>query len=159
MRHTERVPNHQRKPPKISSCRLTSTVSGISKYCSMLAPRLSRIVLMVRGTQGIEKSLAFYHGAIGLPLVRATDDWAELGLGDAHAATLCLQAVEQESQLGTGYSPIMTIEVADMDTVVSNCVQSGGHLDGPIQYPAHGKVAALRAPDGHMIGLYEPNYK
>lgn len=23
--------------------------------------------------------------------------------------------------------------------------------------PAHGKVAALRAPDGHMIGLYEPS--
>lgn len=32
----------------------------------------------------------------------------------------------------------------------------GAHLDGPIQYPAHGKVASLRSPDGHMIGIYEP---
>ena len=33
----------------------------------------------------------------------------------------------------------------------------GASLDGPIKYPEHGKVASLRAPDGHMIGLYEPS--
>ena len=27
----------------------------------------------------------------------------------------------------------------------------------PSADPAHGKVAALRSPDGHMIGLYEPS--
>ena len=43
-----------------------------------------------------------------------------------------------------------------MDATSAKCVQLGGQLDGPIQYPAHGKVAALRTPDGHMIGLQEP---
>ena len=32
----------------------------------------------------------------------------------------------------------------------------GAVLDGPIKYPSHGKVASVRSPDGHMIGLFEP---
>ena len=43
-----------------------------------------------------------------------------------------------------------------MDMIVARCVQMGANLDGSIQYPAMGKVAALRTPDGNMIGLYEP---
>jgi len=131
--------------------------------------RLGRIVLMVRGSEGVAKAADFYHGALGLTVTRLTDDWAELRCGTSASATaggsssghqdsisINLQAVHSEPQLSTGYSPILAFEVDDMDNVVSKCAQMGGHLDGPIQYPAHGKVAALRAPDGHMIGLYEP---
>ncbi|ONK75830.1 uncharacterized protein A4U43_C03F21010 [Asparagus officinalis] len=32
----------------------------------------------------------------------------------------------------------------------------GAELDGPIKHEIHGKVAALRCIDGHMLGLYEP---
>jgi hypothetical protein len=36
------------------------------------------------------------------------------------------------------------------------CLGLGAVLDGAIKYPPGGaKVAALRAPDGHMIGLVE----
>ena len=38
--------------------------------------RLSRIVLMVR-KGGLAKATDFYHGALGLPLVRATEDWSD----------------------------------------------------------------------------------
>jgi len=119
----------------------------------MLA-RLSRVVLMLRGPEGVAKAADFYHKAIGLPVVRVTNEWAELSAGPG--MTLNLQAVATEPQLSTGYSPLLTLEVENMDDIVAKCVQAGGHLDGPIQYPAHGKVAALRSPDGHMIGLYEP---
>jgi len=125
--------------------------------------RLSRIVLMVRGSEGIASAVNFYHGALGLQVHRVTDDWAELtspirsGDGAAPAVTLSLQAVHSnESQLSTGYSPWITFEVDEMDQAVAAAVQAGAHLDGPIQYPAHGKVAMLRSPDNHMIGLYEP---
>jgi hypothetical protein len=65
----------------------------------------------------------------------------------------------QESQLCVGYTPWMTFTVSNLDTTITSCLQHGAHLDGPIQYPAHGKIALLRAPanDNHMIGLYEPN--
>lgn len=127
----------------------------------VLGSRLSRIVLMIRQGE-VARAVDFYHGALGLGLRRMTDEWAELNLlGDplsgGGGVTLHLQACDAEAQLSTGYSPILNIEVQDMASVVSECIQKGAHLDGPIQYPAHGKVACLRAPDGHMIGLYEPN--
>lgn len=121
--------------------------------------RIGRIVLMCRGSEGLSKAADFYHQALGLAVTRITDDWAELNCSTTKgqdSISINLQAVHSEAQLSTGYSPILSFEVDDMDSVVSRCAQMGGHLDGPIQYPAHGKVAALRAPGGQMIGLYEP---
>ena len=118
--------------------------------------RLSRIVLMVRpGADGLLKATEFYQQGLGLTVVRATDDWTEM-VDDGHQLVISLQVVTMESQVSTGYSPILQFHTMDMDTTIAKCVQLGGHLDGPIQYPAHGKVAALRTPEGHMIGLYEP---
>jgi predicted enzyme related to lactoylglutathione lyase len=113
---------------------------------------------MVRGPQGLASATDFYHQAIGLPVLRVTDEWAELA-ATPHV-TLHLLATDAahagEAPLSTGYSPLLTFEVTNMDERIAACAQAGGHLDGPIQYPAHGKVAALRTPHGHMVGLYEP---
>jgi predicted enzyme related to lactoylglutathione lyase len=132
-------------------------LSGKKK--EMLATQLSRIVLMVRPGDGLAKALEFYTSGLGLYAARVTDEWAELRTTTAVAVThasICLQVVTSEAQVTTGYSPLLQFQVTDMDQTIARCVQLGGHLDGPIQYPAHGKVAALRSPDGHMIGVYEP---
>lgn len=42
-----------------------------------------------------------------------------------------------------------------MEDAIQHAMAMGSTLDGPIKYPAHGKFAALRTPDGHMIGLFE----
>ena len=44
---------------------------------------------------------------------------------------------------------------ADIQARVNAALSLGGRLDGKIQYETHGAVAAVRAPDGHMIGMYE----
>jgi predicted enzyme related to lactoylglutathione lyase len=119
----------------------------------MLA-KLSRLVLMVRGSEGIASAVNFYHEAVGLQVLRVTDEWAELSVGSG--ITLSLQAVSTEAQLSVGYSPWMTFEVDDMSKRIAACCQAGAHLDGPIQYPAHGSIAVLRTPDNHVIGLYQP---
>jgi len=133
---------------------------------------------MVRGSNGVAAAVNFYQNGLGLNIVRHTDEWAELqcpvgqpssssSLSDCTTSAqqpptnnnfnLTIQACESEALLGVGYSPFLNFDVDDMDMTVARCVQMGAHLDGPIQYPAHGKVAALRSPDGHMIGLYEPS--
>lgn len=117
--------------------------------------RFARAVLLVRGSEGLSSAVNFYHNALGLTVVRHTDEFAELTCHKQFS--LNLQAVSNEAQLCTAYSPLLTFEVDEMNTVVQTCVQMGAHLDGPIQYPAHGKVASMRTPDGHMIGLYEPS--
>mmetsp|Transcript_257 Transcript_257/g.490 ORF Transcript_257/g.490 Transcript_257/m.490 type:complete len:139 (+) Transcript_257:58-474(+) len=130
--------------------------------------RFGRALLMVRGSNGVASAVNFYQNGLGMAVVRHTDNWAELvcpvgtsnttpqGGSDPINFHLSIQACESEAQLGVGYSPFLNFDVDDMDMTVARCAQMGAHLDGPIQYPAHGKVAALRAPDGHMIGLYEP---
>lgn len=137
---------------------------------SMLASsgiRFGRALLMVRGAEGVAQSVNFYQNALGMQVVRHTDDWAELACPVASNATsgisadssnfrLSIKAVESEAQLSVGYSPFLSFDVDDMDSIIARCAQLGGKIDGPIQYPAHGKVATLRAPDGQMIGLYEP---
>jgi catechol 2,3-dioxygenase-like lactoylglutathione lyase family enzyme len=116
--------------------------------------RFARAIMMVRGADGVHKAVEFYNKALGFQVVRHTDEWAELTCG--RGVCLHVQAVTNEAQLSVGYSPLLSFDVDDMDTAISTCAQMGAHLDGPIQYPAHGKVAAMRTPDGHMIGLYEP---
>mmetsp|Transcript_2208 Transcript_2208/g.2650 ORF Transcript_2208/g.2650 Transcript_2208/m.2650 type:complete len:151 (+) Transcript_2208:92-544(+) len=138
--------------------------------------RFSRAVLMVRGAEGVANAVNFYSNALSFHVIRHTDDWAELTCGISGSATytagstisnsapqtqspqfrLSIKSVESEAQLSTGYSPFLSFDVDDMDSTVAKCAQMGASLDGPIQYPAHGKVAAIRSPDGHMIGLYEP---
>ena len=135
-----------------------------------LGVRFGRALLMVRGSNGVAAAVNFYQNGLGMAVVRHTDNWAELtcpaggtpSTGPGGAAPdpvnfhISIQACESEAQLGAGYSPFLNFDVDDMDMTIARCVQMGANLDGPIQYPAHGKVAAMRAPDGHMIGLYEP---
>lgn len=128
----------------------------------------SRAVLMVRGST-VQSAVEFYNKALGFQVARITEDWAELTCNvllennrpsETNSSSalfrLTVKAVDSEAQLSTGYSPFLSFHVNNMDTTVAHCVQMGAHLDGPILYPAHGKVATLRSPDGHMIGLYEP---
>ena len=141
--------------------------------------RFGRALLMVRGSNGVATAVDFYEKGLGMKVIRHTDHWAELicpvvggsstiiNNASSQGSTrmeasigtnfhLSIQASESEASLSVGYSPFLNFDVDDMDSTVARCVQMGASLDGPIQYPAHGKVAALRAPDGHMIGLYEP---
>ena len=99
-----------------------------------------RALLMVRGSNGVATAVNFYQNALGLAVVRHTDEWAELTCPVSPASPsikfhLSIQSVESEAQLGVGYSPFLSFDVDDMDSAIARCVQMGGNLDGPIQYP------------------------
>lgn len=128
---------------------LSSTLS----FSSATTTRLDRAVLMVRQ---VDQSLPFYQQGLGLNVLRHVEDnFAELEIADGIKLILQQNNTNNEAVLCTGYSPILTFTVMDLNHTIATCIPFGAHLDGPIQYPAHGKVAALRSPDGHMIGLYE----
>jgi hypothetical protein len=132
--------------------------------------------MQVRGHEGVQKAVEFYQQGIGLNVLRHTESWAELACpvsaeslsGNAEGTSLMpqpniqnnglqssalsafrlnIKAVDGEAQLGTGYSPFLSFDILDMDTTVARCAQMGAHLDGPIQYPAHGKVRSSSAGD------------
>ena len=60
------------------------------------------------------------------------------------------------SVLSTGYSPVMTFDVSNMEASITKAIELGGILDGGIKYPVYGKFASVRSPEGFMIGLFEP---
>ena len=122
---------------------------------------LRHILLLQRD---VPLAAAFYERALGLRVTVCTETYAELASespSDSAAsnapigASLALQRADAESQLTPGYSPIIHFEVDDIQARVNAALSLGGRLDGKIQYETHGAVAAVRAPDGHMIGMYE----
>mmetsp|Transcript_78 Transcript_78/g.160 ORF Transcript_78/g.160 Transcript_78/m.160 type:complete len:119 (+) Transcript_78:88-444(+) len=114
-----------------------------------MAAVLRNIMLMQRD---VPKAAKFYSEGLGLAVTVCTDRWAELHSG---GTTIALKAVDSEAHCTTGYSPFLSFDVPDMDSKITHLISMGAVLDGPIKYPTHGKVAAMRAPDGHMFSLYE----
>jgi catechol 2,3-dioxygenase-like lactoylglutathione lyase family enzyme len=133
------------------------------------------------GRSPLEQATWFYQQTLGLTVWRATDEWTEFV-----EVPLSLRAViggpndydhddddehvnhdtdetepshpssPQQQQQQDMMLPILQFTIPDMNWTVAQGLALGADLDGPIQYPAHGKVATLRTPDGHRIGLYEP---
>eukprot|EP00729_Bicosta_minor_P005754 gene5754-13513_t len=117
----------------------------------MSRARMRSLLLLVNDVQTASR---FYTHGLGIPLIHKTENTAELNAG---AVTISLQsALGNEAALSTGYSPFLNFDVRDMDTTIYGLLELGARLDGPIQYPVEGKIAAVRSPDGHMIGLFEP---
>ena len=46
----------------------------------------------------------------------------------------------REAACTSGYSPFLQFDIEDMDSTIVRLLSMGAHLDGPIKYPAHGKV-------------------
>jgi catechol 2,3-dioxygenase-like lactoylglutathione lyase family enzyme len=109
------------------------------------------VMLMIRD---VPKSVAFYNEALGLPLLKSSDRYAELGVPGG-GPPIALKHAEGEALVSVGYSPFLCFDVADVNDTVVRALTAGATLDGAIKHEPHGKVAVLRSPDGHMLGLYE----
>ena len=113
---------------------------------------LRHVLLLQRDVPAAAK---FYQEGLGLVCTVCTERWAELSdgrgggggsVGTAGTTTttpgptvIALKAVEGEAQRTTGYSPLLSFTVTDMDVTVNNLLRLGAVLDGPIKYPAWGR--------------------
>jgi hypothetical protein len=88
-------------------------------------------------------SAVHFYGkeGLGLTLKRRSEMTAEFDTG---GPPLVLKAVEGEAMRSTGYSPFLCFDVMDMDSTVVRLLGLGASLDGPIKYPAYGKVSSHR---------------
>ena len=62
----------------------------------------------------------------------------------------------RDEQIVTGMSPLLNVQVQDLQGTVETLLPVGAELDGAIRFLPEGKVAAVRNPDGHMMSLFEP---
>eukprot|EP00941_MAST-03F_sp_MAST-3F-sp1_P004026 g4026.t1 len=113
---------------------------------------LKRILLLVRD---VPRAVEFYHRGLGLPIVHSSSNWAELSTGNG-STPLCLTAANNEAAATTGYSPLLSFNVDDLDNILTNCLGLGGTMDGAIKFRENGRAVAIRTPEGgQMISLFE----
>lgn len=110
---------------------------------------LRQVLLLQRD---VAKAAHFYSQGLGLGVKVVTERWAELQAG---GTCIALKAVDGEACVTTGYTPFLCFTVTDLQGTVQRMLSLGASMDGSIQYAAQGKVATMRAPDGHMLSLYE----
>ncbi|KAI4976999.1 hypothetical protein ZWY2020_050606 [Hordeum vulgare] len=116
----------------------------------MAAATLRWVVQMHRD---VPRAARFYAEGLDFSVNACTLRFAELQSGPPSSAMHT-----NDSTLATqrAYSSMLSFTVPDITSTVTKLMSLGAELDGPIKYEVHGKVAALRCIDGHVLGLYEP---
>lgn len=114
-----------------------------------MTAQFKHIMLMVGN---VPAAVKFYTEGLGLGLKMASPNWAEL---DADGTTIALHAAGGE--MPTGSSPILSFHVSDLEATMKALEAHGAQLEGRVREPAFGKVAAMRAPDGHLLSLLQPS--
>ncbi|KAF6172953.1 hypothetical protein GIB67_006329 [Kingdonia uniflora] len=102
----------------------------------------------------VPKAARFYSEGLDFSVNVCTLRWAELQSGPLKLALM--QQSNSDNVLQKGYTSLLSFTVPDIDITMTKLMALGAELDGPIKHEIHGKVAALRCIDGHMLGLYEP---
>jgi catechol 2,3-dioxygenase-like lactoylglutathione lyase family enzyme len=102
----------------------------------MSGVRFRYVQLLVRDVQ---QSAKFYNEALGVPILASTENWIEFG-EESKRPWFVLKLVDNESQTRAGYSPFLSFDVDDLDTIVSRSLMAGAVLDGPIKRPVFGSV-------------------
>ncbi|EYU40006.1 hypothetical protein ABFS82_05G111300 [Erythranthe guttata] len=108
---------------------------------------------LVQLHKDVPKAARFYSEGLGFTIDVCTLRWAELHSGPLKLSLLHSPSDHVESK---GYSSLLSFTVTDINSTVTKLMSLGAELDGPIKYEVHGKVAAIRCADGHVLGLYEP---
>ncbi|MEA5533184.1 VOC family protein [Crocosphaera sp. XPORK-15E] len=114
-----------------------------------MTAKFKHIMLMV---QDVAASVKFYSEGLGLTVKMSSPGWAEL---DADGTTLALHAASENGQ--SGQSPILSFHVDDIMATLAHIESMGASLQGNVREPSFGKVAAVKAPDGTLISLLQPN--
>ncbi|KAH9775253.1 hypothetical protein WN944_012928 [Citrus x changshan-huyou] len=101
----------------------------------------------------VPKAARFYSEGLDFTVNVCTLRWAELQSGPLK---LALMQSPSDHVVQNGNSSLLSFTVTDINSAVTKLMALGAELDGSIKYEIHGKVAAMRCIDGHMLGLYEP---
>ncbi|CBI34428.3 unnamed protein product, partial [Vitis vinifera] len=130
---------------------LEARLKGASLSLSLTSMAASfRWILQLH--KDVPRAARFYSEGLDFTINVCTLRWAELQSGPLK---LALMQNQSDHDMQKGYSSLLSFTVTDINSTVTKLMALGAELDGPIKYEIHGKVAAMRCIDGHMLGLYE----
>ena len=64
-----------------------------------------------------------------------------------------------EALRSTGYSPMLSFNVEDLQGTITRLISLGAHMDGPIRYPTFGKVSGATTTTSSAAGATDEGCK
>ena len=117
---------------------------------------IKKVGNVILAVSDIDKSLAFYHEVIGLPIKNQRRSWVDLGTSGAllslHPASLTAEHVG--SSIDNGIT--IGFLVGDVQSAVDELKEKGVKIHRDIIEKGAGKNAVIMDPDGYLISLFEP---
>ena len=121
----------------------------------MNVKKVGNVILAVKD---IDKSMAFYHDLIGLPIKNQRRSWVDLGKSGAllslHPASLTAEHIG--SSIDNGIS--IGFLVGDVKSAVEELKSKGVTIYRDIVEREAGKNAIVLDPDDYMVSLFEPTF-
>jgi len=119
--------------------------------------KVGNVILAVKD---IDKSLAFYHDLIGLPIKNQRRSWVDLGtsggaLLSLHPASLTAQHIGSSIENGITIGFL----VGDVKSAVEELKSKGVTIYRDIVERDAGKNAIVLDPDDYLVSLFEPNFE
>ena len=122
----------------------------------MQIKRLGSVILAVND---LDKSLAFYHELLGLPIRSQRRTWIDLGQQGAaislHPASLSAPHVGTSIDNGI----VLGLTVGDIKSALEELKSKGVKIHRDVVEHEAGKNAIILDPDEYMITLFEPNFR
>ena len=118
--------------------------------------RVSNVILAVKD---LEKSLAFYHEILGMPIKNQRDNWVDLGQSGGSLLSLH-PAEDDEPHSGTSIhnGVLVGLIVGDIGSAIEELKSKNVKIHRDIQQKDAGKNAIVVDPDDYLISLFEPDF-
>lgn len=117
--------------------------------------KVGNVILAVRD---LDKSLAFYHDIIGLPIRNQRRSWIDLGTSGAllslHPASLTAEHIGSSIENGITIGFL----VGDVESAVAELKEKNVRIYRDITVRGAGKNAIVQDPDDYLVSLFEPVY-
>jgi lactoylglutathione lyase len=112
---------------------------------------------VIIAVSNLERSLAFYHEIIGLPIKQKRENWVELA---KEGATVILHPASTSINTGTSIENgiVIGLIVGDIESAVQELKSKNVSVYRDIVSHKAGKNCIVLDPDRYMVSLFEPSF-
>lgn len=117
--------------------------------------RVGNVILAVKD---LDKSIAFYHEVLGLPIKNQRRTWVDLGQTGALLSLHPASITSDHSSNNIEGGIVIGFLVGDVKSALDELKSKGVTIHRDIVDREAGKNAIILDPDGYMISLFEPKF-
>lgn len=117
--------------------------------------RVGNVILAVKD---LDKSVAFYHEVLGLPIKNQRRTWVDLGQTGALLSLHPASITSDHSSSNMEGGIVIGFLVGDVKSALDELKSKGVKVHRDIMDREAGLNAIVLDPDGYMVSLFEPKF-